>query len=73
VLEIEDAETAVARLNRRRYRQSYTRDIEIRTGINRKRQVNLYDPDGTRVELMESRTVDGTPAPASTLPPPSRA
>jgi lactoylglutathione lyase len=71
-LEIEDAETAVARLNRRRYRQSYTRDIEIRTGINRKRQVNLYDPDGTRVELMESRTVDGTPAPASTLPPPSR-
>ena len=61
-LEIEDAEAAVARLNRRPYRQGYTRDIEIRTGINRKRQVNLYDPDGTRIELMEPDTIDGVPA-----------
>jgi len=41
-----------------------------RTGINRKRQVNAYDPDGTRVEVMESGTVDGMPAPSSAAPPP---
>ena len=29
-----------------------------------------YDPDGTRVELMEPQTVDGIPAPPSTAPPP---
>ena len=27
--------------------------MEVRTGTNRKRQMNLFDPDGTRVELME--------------------
>lgn len=43
---------------------------EIRTGINRRRQVNLYDPDGTRTELMEPHTVDGKPAPSSAAPPP---
>ena len=36
-----------------RHGRAYTRPVEIRTGINRKRQVNLFDPDGTRVELME--------------------
>lgn len=51
-------------------RKGYARDMEIRTGVNRKRQVNLYDPDGTRVELMEATTIDGKPAPPSTLPPP---
>jgi lactoylglutathione lyase len=35
----------------------YEREVAIRTGVNRKRQVNLFDPDGT-------------PAPSSTLPPP---
>jgi lactoylglutathione lyase len=44
--------------------------MEIQIGINRKRQLNLYDPDGTRVELMEPQTVDGKPAPPSTAPPP---
>jgi len=29
-----------------------------RVGRNRRRQLNLFDPDGTRVELMEPRTVD---------------
>jgi catechol 2,3-dioxygenase-like lactoylglutathione lyase family enzyme len=69
-LEVEDAARAVERLTARPYRQKYTQPIEIRTGVNRKRQVNLFDPDGTRVELMEARTVDGVPAPASSLPPP---
>jgi lactoylglutathione lyase len=51
-------------------RSSYSRPIEVRTGLNRRRQVNLYDPDGTRVELMETNTIDGKPAPSSTAPPP---
>ena len=38
--------------------------------VNRKRQINLYDPDGTRIELMEANTVDGKPAPTSIAPPP---
>jgi lactoylglutathione lyase len=67
---VPDAEKAVAALESRPARKAYTRAIEVRTGINRKRQVNLFDPDGTRVELMEPDTVDGKPAPSSTLPPP---
>ena len=67
---VPDAAKAVAELEARPGRKAYTRPIEIRTGINRKRQVNLFDPDGTRVELMERDTVDGKPAPPSTRPPP---
>ena len=69
-LVVPDAERAVASLDTRPVRSRYTRPVSIRTGINRKRQVNLFDPDGTRVELMEPDTVDGKPAPPSTLPPP---
>ena len=39
-------------------------------GVNNRWQLNLFDPDGTRVELMEPDTIDGKPAPSSTLPPP---
>ena len=69
-LVVPDADKAVEALNARPARTAYTRPIEIRTGINRKRQVNLFDPDGTRVEVMEPNTVDGKPAPSSTLAPP---
>jgi catechol 2,3-dioxygenase-like lactoylglutathione lyase family enzyme len=69
-LMVPDAARAVALLDSRPTRQRYSRAIESRTGINRKRQVNLFDPDGTRVELMEPDTIDGVPAPPSTLPPP---
>lgn len=41
----------------------------MRIGINKKRQINCYDLDGTRVEIMEANTVDGEPAPSSTAPP----
>jgi len=67
-LEVADMEKAVASLESRPARQNYSRKIEIRTGINRKRQANLYDPDGTRTEIMEPRTVDGVPTPSSTAP-----
>jgi lactoylglutathione lyase len=69
-LEVPDITAAKSTLEARPARRDYTRDLEIRTGTNRKRQLNLYDPDGTRIELMEPKTVDGTPAPSSTAPPP---
>jgi lactoylglutathione lyase len=69
-LEVPDAAAAIAALDAKPYRKLYTRTIEARTGVNRKRQVNLFDPDGTRTELMEPVTIDGKPAPSSTAPPP---
>lgn len=69
-LEAPDIAAAAADLEKRPARTAYTRAIESHTGVNRKRQMNLYDPDGTRTELMEPRTVDGTPTPSSTAPPP---
>lgn len=67
-LEVPDIEQALKVLEARPNRKSYTRPLEIRTGVNQRRQLNLYDPDGTRIELMEPRTVDGKPAPSSTSP-----
>ena len=69
-LVVPDADEGGRGARRAPARAGYTRPVEIRTGINRKRQVNLFDPDGTRVELMEPNTIDGKPAPSSTLPPP---
>lgn len=70
-LEVPDIEKAKAILQERAARIGYDRPMEIQTGVNRKRQLNLYDPDGTRVELMEPQTVDGKPAASSTAPPPT--
>lgn len=69
-LEVPDIEKAVRILEARPARQVYGKPIEIKTGVNGKRQANLFDPDGTRVELMEPKTVDGKPVPSSTAPPP---
>jgi len=69
-LEVRSVAAALASLQARPYRQTYTRPLEPRTGINRRRQLNLFDPDGTRTELMEPVTVDGKPAPPSEAPPP---
>jgi len=72
-LQVPDVDKANAILQSRAGKINYTKSMEIQTGINRKRQLNLYDPDGTRVELMEPKTVDGVPAPSSTAPPPKPA
>jgi lactoylglutathione lyase len=69
-LEVPDVAASVAQLEAKPSRKDYARTIETKTGINRKRQANLYDPDGTRTELMERATVDGKPTPSSTAPPP---
>lgn len=65
-----DIEKAVSELQSRAYNQTYGLPLTINTGVNKKRQVNLYDPDGTRVEIMEPNTVTGQPTPSSTAPPP---
>jgi catechol 2,3-dioxygenase-like lactoylglutathione lyase family enzyme len=69
-LEVPSVEAAVAVLEAKPYRKQYTRTIEPKTGVNRKRQANLFDPDGTRTEIMEPVTIDGKPTPSSTAPPP---
>ena len=69
-LEVPDIPKAVETLKSRPAYAAYGRPLEIRTGINQKRQVNLFDPDGTRVELMEPVTITGKPTPSSTAPPP---
>jgi lactoylglutathione lyase len=71
-LMVPDAEKALAELKKRAVKAGYEQEIAIQIGVNRKRQINLYDPDGTRIELMEPNTVDGKPAPNSTAPSPTR-
>ena len=73
-LMVPDAAKTLAELQKRAARGLYTppegKPMEISIGVNRKRQINLYDPDGTRIEVMEPDTVDGKPAPNSTAPVP---
>jgi len=69
-LVVPDIEKAVAELESRPYYKTYGLPLTINTGVNKKRQVNMYDPDGTRVEIMEPNTVTGQPTPSSTAPPP---
>jgi hypothetical protein len=69
-LVVPDAQKAIEELQKRAARGIYSREISIQVGVNRKRQINLYDPNGSRVELMEPNTIDGKPAPSSTAPAP---
>jgi len=64
------ADVVAAILEARPARRNYGRPIEIKVGKNGKRQANLFDPDGTRIELMEPNTADGKPVPPSNAPPP---
>lgn len=69
-LEVPDMQKAVTELESRPAYKSYGKPLEMHVGVNGKRQVNLYDPDGTRVELMEPFTADGKPVPSSSAAPP---
>ncbi len=69
-LEVPDIDKAAAAVEKSPARKIQTRPLEVKTGINRKRQMNLFDPDGTRTELMEPKTVDGVPTPPSKAAPP---
>ena len=70
-LEVPDIAAAESALKARTLPQGCKEPSALRTGVNRKRQINCYDPDGTRVEVMEANTVDGRPAPSSDAPPPA--
>ena len=69
-LETADIQKTVTNLETRLARKSYPREIRVQTGKNHKRQANLFDPDGTRIELMEPKTIDGKPVVSSNAPPP---
>ena len=72
-LEVPEAAAAEAALGTRVLPEGCKATNPVRTGINRKRQVNCFDPDGTRIEVMEAGTVDGSPAPSSAAPAPAAA
>jgi len=69
-LRVPDLAKAIATLESRPAYQAYGKPLAAHTGVNGKRQVNLFDPDGTRIELMEPFTASGKPVPCSTAPPP---
>jgi len=69
-LEVPDIKAAQTILKDRAAKIGYSRPMEIAIGINRKLQLNVYDPDGTRVELMEPYTIDRRPPLPSDAPPP---
>jgi catechol 2,3-dioxygenase-like lactoylglutathione lyase family enzyme len=69
-LEVPDVAKAGALLQTRAYPAGSKPPTEMKAGVNGKRQINYYDPDGTRVEIMEPVTHDGKPRPPSSAPPP---
>ncbi|MDO8539794.1 MAG: VOC family protein [Opitutaceae bacterium] len=69
-LEVPDIEQSRALLAQRKYPAGNKAPTEMKVGINGKRQINFYDVDGTRVEIMEPRTHDGKPRPPSHALPP---
>ncbi|MDB4882436.1 MAG: oxidoreductase [Gemmatimonadetes bacterium] len=69
-LEVPSVEGAAATLAQRAPPAGNKAPSAPRVGVNGKRQINYFDPDGTRVELMEPTTIDGKPRPSSPTPPP---
>ncbi len=70
-LEVDDVAQAGAVLQGRVRPAGVKPPTPMKTGLNRKRQINYFDPDGTRIEIMEPDTVDGRPVPSSSAPPPA--
>jgi lactoylglutathione lyase len=64
-MDVPDIEKAKAKLEGSPYRPKYEKPITQRVGKNGKRIVEVYDPDGVRVEFMETGTADGKPAASS--------
>lgn len=67
---VDDLDAALRRLGAKHGANRYERDLPVVYGRNDRRLCNLYDPDGTRVELMEPTTITGKPAANSPLAPP---
>jgi catechol 2,3-dioxygenase-like lactoylglutathione lyase family enzyme len=70
-LSVPDLATSITLLEARPAYKAYAKPLTPHTGVNGQRQVNLFDPDGTRVELMEPFTASGKPVPPSTASPPN--
>ncbi|MBI4622434.1 MAG: VOC family protein [Verrucomicrobia bacterium] len=70
-LEVPDAAQAGEILKGRPYPADSKPPTPMKEGVNGKRQINYYDPDGTRVEVMEPDTFDRKPRPPSGAPPPA--
>ena len=68
-LEVDDVFATKEILDSRTYPEECREFTEPSVGINKKRQINYYMIDGTRVEIMEKETIDSIPAPSSTAPP----
>lgn len=64
-LEVEDVGQAKAILDKRAYPAACKTPTPFKYGINKKGQINFYDPDLTRIELMARDTYDGVPAESS--------
>jgi lactoylglutathione lyase len=69
-LVVPDLAKSIATLEARPAYKTYAKPLESHIGVNGQRQVNLFDTDGTRVELMEPFTASGEPVPPSTALPP---
>ena len=69
-LEVADVRAAHRLLAARTLPAGLKQPTDPRVGRNGKWQVNYFDPDGSRVELMEPGTFDGKPVPPSEAPPP---
>ena len=70
-LEAADVDAAYATLQKRALPAACAKPTSApKTGIDGKRQINAYDPEGTRVEIMTPASLDGQPAPWSEAPAP---
>ena len=69
-LSVPDAHKTIVDLKAKPAFADYRMPLEVQVGRNGKRQVNIFDPDGSRAEVMEPHTVDGKPVPSSSAPPP---
>jgi lactoylglutathione lyase len=70
-LEVADVAKAGEILAARKLPEGSKPPTPMKAGVNGRRQINYFDPDGTRVEIMEPDTFDGKPVPPSNAPPPA--
>jgi len=69
-LEVADIAPVAATLQGRALPAACHATSAMKIGVNGKRQINCFDPDGSRVEVMEAVTASGKPVPPSGAPPP---
>jgi len=69
-LEASDVDGAYATLQQRALPKTCAPTSAPKTGLDNKRQINCFDPDGTRVEIMTPASITGKPAPSTDAPAP---